>query len=144
MDKIFEQTLRPQTLLVRGGMDRTAFGETSEPIFLNSGFVYETAEQSEARFTGEDPGYVYSRYGNPTVSVFEDRLALLEGAEKCFATASGMAAVFAALGSQVRAGDKIHDARRAVPRCSHVVFGVGVVGERFAVVGVKVDPERIP
>jgi len=121
MDKIFEQTLRPQTLLVRGGMDRTSFGETSEPIFLNSGFVYETAEQSEARFAGEDPGFVYSRYGNPTVSVFEERLALLEGAEKCFATASGMAAVFAALGGQVRAGDKVVASRALFGSC-HVIL----------------------
>ena len=80
------------TKLVRGGLDRTKYGETSEALFLNSGFVYDEPETAEKRFAGEDDGYVYGRYGNPTVTMFEDRLAMLEGAEACYAVASGMAA----------------------------------------------------
>ncbi len=121
MNSQFPAKLRPQTLLVRGGQTRTAFGETSEPVFLNSGFVYETAEQSEARFKGENDGFIYSRYGNPTVTMFEERLALLEGADVCFATASGMAAVFAALACQVQAGDRVVGSRALFGSC-HVVL----------------------
>ncbi len=121
MSDFNEKNLRPQTLLVRGGLDRTGFGETSEPIFLNSGFVYESAEQSEARFKGEDDGFIYSRYGNPTVRMFEERLTLLEGTETCFGTASGMAAVFASLACQVNAGDKIVASRALFGSC-HVVL----------------------
>ncbi len=113
--------LRIQTQMVRGGLNRTHFGETSEPLFLNSGFVYDSAEQSEARFKGENDGYIYSRYGNPTVSIFEERLALLEGAETCFGTASGMAAVFAALACQVKAGDRVVSSRALFGSC-HVIL----------------------
>ena len=115
------QNWQLQTQLVRGGLHRSPHGETSEALFLNSGFVYDSAEQSEARFKGEDDGFIYSRYGNPTVTMFEERLALLEGAEVCFATASGMAAVHAALACQVRAGDRVVASRALFGSC-HVVL----------------------
>ena len=92
---------RPQTHLVRGGTSRSAFDETSEAMYLTSGYVYATAEDAEAAFKGDKERYIYSRYGNPTVSMLEERLRLLEGAPACRATASGMAAVFAALLARV-------------------------------------------
>lgn len=110
-----------QTRLVRGGTARSQFGETSEALFLNSGFVYDSAEAAEARFKGEEPGFVYSRYGNPTVATFEERLALLEGAESCRATGSGMAAVFAALMSTVKAGDHVVAARALFGSCQYII-----------------------
>ena len=88
---------RRQTLAVRGGQMRSNFQETSEALYLTSGYVYDNPEQAEARFKGQDNGFQYSRFGNPTVAMFEDRMALLEGAEKAMATATGMAAVNAAL-----------------------------------------------
>jgi len=97
----------PETQLIRGGLARSPFGETSEAIYLTSGFVYETAEAAEARFKGEEPGFIYSRYGNPTVHMFEQRLAGLEGAEMAYATATGMAAVFNGLLACVKAGDHV-------------------------------------
>ena len=116
-----ERCWQPATRMVRGGLCRSAHGETSEAMYLNSGFVYETAEQAEARFLGDDPGFIYSRYGNPTVTMFEQRLALLEGAEACFATASGMAAVFAALMSQLRAGDHVVSSRALFGSCHYII-----------------------
>ena len=110
-----------ETLLVRGGTQRSGFGETSEALFLNSGFVYETAEQAEARFKGEAEGYIYSRYGNPTVKMFEDRLALLDGAEACFATSSGMAAVFMSLMCQLKAGDEVVASKALFGSCHHIL-----------------------
>ena len=89
------KTLRPATQLIHGGSLRSAFEETSEALFLTQGYLYDTMELSEARFKGEDPGFIYSRFANPTVSMFEQRMALLEGAEAARATASGMAAVTA-------------------------------------------------
>jgi len=86
------KTLRPRTRLVHGGVLRSPFGETSEALFLTQGFVYNSAEVAEGRFTGEDEGFQYSRFGNPTVAMFEERVALLEGAEAARATATGMAA----------------------------------------------------
>ena len=109
------------TKLVRGGLERTAFGETSEALFLNSGFVYDAPETAEKRFSGEDDGYVYGRYGNPTVSMFEERLALLEGAEACYAVASGMAAVFGALACQLKAGDHIVSSKALFGSCYQVI-----------------------
>ena len=97
----------PATQLIRGGIDRTRFGETAEPIFLTQSFVYATAEAADARFAGDEPGFVYTRYGNPTTLAFEERLALLEGAEYCRAFASGMAAIHMAIMGQVKAGDHI-------------------------------------
>lgn len=95
------------TRLVRGGTMRSHFGETAEALYLTQSYVYETAESANARFAGEEPGFIYSRYANPTVKMFEDRLALLEGAEGCRAQASGMAAVHLAIMGLVRAGDHI-------------------------------------
>ena len=77
---------RAQTQRVRGGYDRTMYGETSEPIFMNSGYVFASAEEARDKFAGMQDGYLYSRYGNPTVSIFEDRMAINENAEACFAT----------------------------------------------------------
>src|SRR6476469_10338748 len=95
---------RPETRLVHSGTLRSQFGETSEALFLTQGFVYDTAEACEARFKGEEPGYLYSRFSNPTVAMFEQRMAAFEGAEAARATASGMAAVTASVMGQVRAG----------------------------------------
>lgn len=98
---------RPQTLMVRGGTTRSQYGETSEALYLNSGFVYDSPEQQAARMAGDEPGYIYSRYANPTVRMFEERLAQLEGAEDCRATASGMAAIHTMLVAPVKPGDRI-------------------------------------
>lgn len=98
---------RRQTELVRGGMDRSQFRETSEGLFLTSGYVYDSAEQAEASFKGETDNFMYSRYANPTVGMFEERLARLEGAEDCRATSSGMAAVFSALACFLGHGKRI-------------------------------------
>src|SRR5471032_2595183 len=88
---------RPETRLVQSGILRSPFGETSEALFLTQGYVYESSAQAEARFKGEDPGYQYSRFANPTVSMFEQRMAAFEGAEAARATATGMAAVTLAM-----------------------------------------------
>ncbi len=123
---------RTRTRLVHDGVRRSQFGETSEALFLTQGFVYPDAEAAEARFAGEDPGFVYARYGNPTVAVFEDRIASLEGAGAAFATASGMAAVNAAMLCQLRAGDHVVSARALFGSCRWIVetllprFGVEV------------------
>src|SRR6202043_1799633 len=98
---------RPETRLVHGGTLRSQFGETSEALFLTQGFVYDTAEQCAARFAGDEPGFLYSRFSNPTVAMFEARMAAFEGAEAARATASGMAAVTTALVAQLRAGDHV-------------------------------------
>ncbi len=105
------------TQAVRGGLDRSNFQETSEAIFLNSGFVYESAEHAEQAFTGEVERFVYSRYGNPSVATFQERLRLLEGKEACFATASGMSAVFTALGALLGAGDRVVASRSLFGSC---------------------------
>ncbi len=115
------QNLRPATRLVHGGTLRSQFGETSEALFLTQGFVYDTAEAAEARFKGTEPGFIYARFGNPTVAMFEQRMALLEGAEAARATASGMAAVTAALMGLLRAGDHVVAARALFGSCLYVV-----------------------
>ena len=112
------------TKLVRGGLDRTAYGETSEALYLNSGFVYDAPETAEARFSGEDNGYVYGRYGNPTVTMFEERLALLEGAEACYGVASGMAAVYGALACQLNAGDHIVASKALFGSCYQIITSI--------------------
>src|SRR5947208_12497765 len=99
--------LRPATRLIHGGVKRSQFGETAEALFLTSGYVYDSAEQAEATFAGTAEHYQYSRFGNPTISMFEQRLAEVEGAEACRATATGMAAVHAALLARLRAGDRV-------------------------------------
>jgi O-succinylhomoserine sulfhydrylase len=113
--------LRPATLLVHGGIERTNMGETTEALFLTSGFVYDSAEQAEATFKGEVNHYQYSRFGNPTVAMLEKRLALLEGAEACLCTATGMAAVHAAMLSHLRTGDRVVAARALFGSCHWIV-----------------------
>jgi O-succinylhomoserine sulfhydrylase len=125
------KSLRPATRLVHGGTMRSQFGETSEALFLTQGYVYDTMEAAEARFKGEAPGFLYSRFSNPTVAMFERRMAELEGAEAARATASGMAAVTASVMGQVKAGDHIVAAKALFGSCRFVVeelmprFGVG-------------------
>ena len=111
---------RPATTLVHGGTMRSPFGETSEAMYLTQGFVYDNAEAAEARFNGEDPGFVYSRYANPTVSMFEDRIKALEGAEAARGTASGMAAVNLALMASVKAGDHVIAAKALFGSCRYI------------------------
>ena len=113
--------LRPATQLVHGGINRSQFGETSEALFLTQGFVYDSSEAAEARFKGEEPGFIYSRYANPTTDMFEKRMCMLEGAEDARATASGMAAVTAALLCQLKAGDHVVSARALFGSCRWVV-----------------------
>ena len=105
------------TIGVRGGLLRSGFEETAEAMYLTSGYVYETAAAAEKAFTGEIDRYVYSRYGNPTISMFEERLRLLEGAPACFATSTGMSAVFTALGALLGAGDRLVAARSLFGSC---------------------------
>src|SRR3974377_2411167 len=128
--------LHPDTLLIQGGTLRTPFGETSEALFLNSGFVYETAEDAEARCRGEAEGYVYSRYGNPTVTMFETRMALLEGAEAARGTASGMAAVTSALFCYLKAGGHVVAGRAMFGACRYVIEDLL---PRFGVAATLVD-----
>ncbi len=113
--------LKPETLLVHGGGLRSQFGETSEAMFLTQGYVYERAEDAEALFKDEKPGFIYSRFSNPTVSMFEERMRLLEGAEASRATATGMAAVTAALLSMLKAGDHVVAARALFGSCRYIV-----------------------
>ena len=115
------RTYRPETRLVHGGTLRSSYGETSEALFLTQGFVYDTAEQCEARFTGADPGFLYSRFSNPTVSMFEQRMVELEGAEAARATATGMAAVTTAILAPLRSGDHVVAAKALFGSCRCVV-----------------------
>jgi O-succinylhomoserine sulfhydrylase len=109
--------LRPDTVAVRGGLARSNFDETAEALYLTSGFVYESAEQAEAAFKDEVEHFIYSRYGNPTVTMFEQRLRELEGAQACFATASGMSAVFVALAALLGQGDRVVSSRALFGSC---------------------------
>jgi O-succinylhomoserine sulfhydrylase len=114
-------TYRPATLLVQGGIERSPFGETAEALYLTSGFVYDNAEQAEATFKGTIDHYQYTRFGNPTVAMLERRLALIEGAEACCATATGMAAVNAALFAPLKAGDRVVASRALFGACHWIV-----------------------
>lgn len=118
--KTGKRNWRPATTLVHEGGMRSPFGETSEALYLTQGFVYDSAEAAEARFNGDDPGYVYSRYANPTVSMFEDRIKALEGAEAARATASGMAAVNLALMASVKAGDHVVASKALFGSCRYI------------------------
>lgn len=109
------------TILVRGGLSRSPFDETAEAIYPTSGYVYGSAAEAEAAFAGDVDRFIYSRYGNPTVKMFEERLRLIEGAEACMATASGMAAVFASLASYVGAGDRVVASRALFGSCSVIL-----------------------
>src|SRR5262249_20562151 len=112
---------RPETRLVHSGTLRSQFGETSEGLFRTQGLVYGPAEQCEPRFKGEDPGFLYSRFSNPTVSMFERRMIELEGAEAARATATGMAAVTTAVLAPLRAGDHVVAAKAMFGSCRFVV-----------------------
>jgi O-succinylhomoserine sulfhydrylase len=112
---------QPETLLVHGGSLRSPHGELSEALYLTQSFVYETAEQAERRFKDEEPGWIYSRFSNPTVAMFEERVRLLEGAEACRATATGMAAVTAAMLCYLKAGDHVLAARALFGSCRYVI-----------------------
>ena len=112
---------RTQTRAVRGGQIRSNFDETSEALFLTSGYAYSSAEEAEATFKGESNHYQYSRFGNPTVTMFENRLAALEGAEACRATSTGMSAVFFALLALLKSGDRIVAARQLFGSCHYIV-----------------------
>ncbi len=114
-------TLRPATQLIHGASLRSQFEETSEALFLTQGYLYDTMEQAEARFKGDEPGFIYSRFANPTVAMFERRMALVEGAEAARATATGMAAVNAALMGQLKAGDHIVASRALFGSCLYIV-----------------------
>ncbi|WP_306365185.1 O-succinylhomoserine sulfhydrylase [Nocardia sp. CC227C] len=139
-DKPLPEGVGPATLGVRGGLRRSGFEETSEALYLSSGFVYESAEAAEASFTGDIEHYVYSRYGNPTVAMFEERLRLIDGGEACFATASGMSAVFTALGALLGAGDRLVAARSLFGSCFVVA---NEILPRWGVETVFVDGEDI-
>lgn len=115
------RALHPDTRLVHAGTMRSQFGETSEALFLTQGHVYDSAEQCEARFLNKDPGFQYARFSNPTVAMLEQRMAAFEGAEACRATATGMAAVTAAVMGQVQAGDHVVAARALFGSCRYVV-----------------------
>ncbi len=120
------------TDLIHDGILRSQFGETSEGLYLTSGYVYDSAEQAEARFKGKDDGFIYSRYANPTVAMFESRMCALEGAEMARATASGMAAVTATMLCQLSAGDHVVAAKALFGSCRYVIedllprFGIGM------------------
>jgi O-succinylhomoserine sulfhydrylase len=116
-----EKKYRPETRLVHAGTLRSQFGETSEAMFLTQGYVYDTAAQAEARFKGEDPGYQYSRFANPTIDMFERRMAAFEGAEAARATATGMAAVPISLVGQLKAGDHVVGSKAMFGSCRYVI-----------------------
>ena len=127
---------RIATRLVHSGQERTPYGETSEAMFLTSGYVYDSAEQAEATFKGESSHFQYSRFGNPTVTAFERRMADLEGAEACRATASGMAAVHAALLSHLKTGDRVVASRALFGSCYWIVT---TLLPRYGIESVLVD-----
>ena len=128
--------LRPETLLVHAGTTRSNFNETSEGLFLTQGHVYASAEECERRFAGDEPGFIYARFSNPTIAMFEARMAALEGAEDARATASGMAAVTASLLGQLKAGDHVVAARALFGSCRYVIEDLL---PRFGVASTLVD-----
>ena len=109
------------TKLVRGGLARSEFQETAEALYLTSGYVYESAEEAEAAFTGDADRFVYTRYGNPTVQMLEERMALLEGAEACLATGTGMSAIFATMACQLKSGDRVVASRALFGACHAIL-----------------------
>ena len=124
---------RRQTNLVRGGMERSQFDELSESMFLTSSYAYTSAEQAQRAFKGEEEHYLYSRYGNPTVTVFEERMKMMEKAAICQSTASGMGAVFASLACMLKAGDRLVASKALFGSCDYVCsvlmprYGIDVV-----------------
>jgi O-succinylhomoserine sulfhydrylase len=134
--KSAEPNWRPETALVHGGITRSQYGETAEALYLTQGFVYNSAEQAEGRFKQEDPGFQYTRFGNPTISMFEDRLRIFEGAEDCRVTATGMAAVTASILSYVKTGDHIVAARAMFGSCRNVIE---TICARFGITSTLID-----
>lgn len=134
------QSLDLATNLVHGGSTRSEFGETSEALYLTQGFVYDSAEAAEARFAGDEDGFVYSRYANPTVAMFEERMKLLEGAPAAMATSSGMAAVHSAIMSLVSAGDHIVAAKALFGSCRYIIEDLA---PRFGVETTLIDGTKI-
>ena len=132
--------LHPETRLVHAGSHRSEHGETSEALYLTQGFVYASAAQAERRFREEEPGYSYTRYDNPTTTIFEERLAALEGAEKAYATATGMAAMTAAMLSQLQAGDHVVAPRAMFGSCRWVIE---TLLPRFGVASTLVDGDDL-
>lgn len=120
MAKRHKPEWKPATYLIRGGTERSQFGETSEAIFATSGYAYDSAEQAAARMSGDEEGYVYSRYGNPTNQMLANRLALLEGAETCRVTASGMGAISTAMIAPCKSGDRVVAANALFGSCRHI------------------------
>jgi O-succinylhomoserine sulfhydrylase len=131
---------RARTLAVRGGQERTRFQETSEALFLTSGYAYESAEEAEARFKGEANGYQYTRFGNPTVSMFEARMAALEGMPVARATASGMAAVTATFLCALKTGDHVVAAKAMFGACRYVIEDIL---PRFGITNTLVDGDEV-
>lgn len=124
INKPVRESWRPQTLAVRGGVLRSGFAETSEAIFATSGYVYDRAEEAEDAFADRDQRFLYSRFSNPTVQMFQDRMALVEGAERALAAATGMAAVFAAIACMARAGDRVVASRALFGSCLYILTDV--------------------
>ncbi|MGC4026457.1 MAG: O-succinylhomoserine sulfhydrylase [Mesorhizobium sp.] len=135
-----KRNFRPATALVHGGTMRSGFGETSEAIYLTQGFVYDSAEGAEARFKGEEPGFIYSRYANPTVDMFERRMCALEGAEEARAMSSGMAAVSAALLCGVKAGDHVLAAKALFGSCRYIIE---TLMPRYGIESTLVDGSKV-
>lgn len=121
IDKDVQDSWRPRTQMVRGGLNRSEFGETSEAMFMTSGYVYEAAEQAEDAFKDRVDRFIYSRYSNPTVDMFQDRLCLIENAPACRATSTGMAAVFASMACMVKAGDHVVGSRAVFGSCLYIL-----------------------
>ena len=134
--KTSKPSWRTATNLVRGGTNRSEFAETNEAIFITSGYVYESAEQAQRAFKNQEDRYIYSRFSNPTVGMFEERMRLLEGTKSCRATATGMAAVWASLAAQLKAGDRLVTSKALFGSC-HVVCSEFL--PKFGVESVMVD-----
>lgn len=125
LNKKQKKQLKPQTTLIRGGLERSNYGETSEALFLNSGFCYNDAETAESRFNGENPGYVYSRYVNPNLKALEDKLIQIEsGAQAACVMASGMAAVFGSIMCQIKSGDHVLANKVLFGSCYHILANI--------------------
>ena len=124
------------TNLIKAGINRSKFMETSDPLFLTSGFVYESAEEAEKSFKEEKKRFMYSRFGNPTVEAFQKKMAILEEAEECWGTATGMAALFTIFMSYLKAGDRVVSSKALFGSCHHIVTQIL---PRFGIETVLVD-----
>ncbi len=120
-DKSGKASWKPATKAVRGGLMRSEHGEISEALYLTSGYAYDSAEQAMARMKGDEPGFVYSRYGSPTCEMLQQRLALIEGAETCRVTGSGMGAISAAILAPLKSGDRVVAATALFGSCRWII-----------------------